>query len=1505
MAVPRHSLRANHHPVRRFATTRPLPGLICVASLVWQLAGCTEAVVDKVRDEVKASAGADPWEGVDLPRVPDPVDDPSDKPGVDKPVPPDPSKGAHIVSVSPDQGPTAGMTEVQIDGVGFEGAIGVFFDESPAVDFMVLDDYSIRATSPPRPAGLVAVSVRLGDEDATEISLPLAFRYQAQVTVQSVTPAQGEVAGGEVVTVTGTGFGPYTHFVFGNRLAIDPLVVDEFTAIVRAPPGLPGLVPVSAAGVDGAATLDAAFRYYTAPILTSVHPAFMTLQGGQQITLHGHGLVAKGAVVSVLTPKGSHKATVHAASIDGTRLTVSTPAIPTPGLHDLRYSNADGSSTLKGAVGCFGPVDPTTGAPHVNQITHVQPAGAPVNLPTEVVVYVMGPIATAATGEVKVWVGGKHAEVLSHDLGPGQAPGYGGTVRIRTPLGPDVGAPSPVAVRLQVGGWETEAAKVFSWLPASARIVSVDPKTVSAGGGTALKVVVGPAAQKLGPAGAMRVGALYASGLQASAPDANGYVTLQAVAPKGSPGPADLRVAFAGGELIAQDALAYTSAAPFVAALMPGRGAQAGGTLVEVVGAGLDKLQALALDGITASSWKLVHPGLVHLRTPKGEPGPADLGVVFQGGLTQLLPNAFVYFDPMAGNMGTWGPPIAGAVNVTVLQANLGGGPVEGAQVLIGSDPKPTHHGLTDDRGQITFSALGLAGPLMVSASKKGYDAGSVVAVNTENITIRLRKLAPPPPSSGNGSGGEDEEDPFPDGAIEGVVINAAKYAQLPAGQCKEHPITAGHCQACKADSECLGALTCEYLDDPMSQFDLGKPAGGDVGGPDLPVEATQALEAQKYCAAPCLEDANCPADFECRAIGWSPGNTRYRCVPRIGKPEIRCSTSSPSMFGGNPDPGPESVADATHKFKIAARLGDLAVACTAGYVDAKTSVFVPLIMGLKRAVTVSPGSTTKGVKVNLNIPLTRRIRVRLSRIPMGPDAVNHERYLLGAIDLGAEGYLPMPEVSTTNLTDVLTLERQPQTFSGPLFDAAYDLYGGISSPTGGSPNSLAAVEDLRPDNADHFAWWPEGEKAPVTAQSMAVPVNDMAIAPGLIVAVGDRGHVGVWGGQSFTAQPTPTLKDLQAVWMAPNGEGFAGGDDGALLRRDTIEGWKSAKSPTKRQIVDLTGRAIDDVWMLTDDNQLHHYDGQGWAAFAGPWPVPVEDPNAWPKKSPARLRAMWQAPTGELFLVGDKGGLVQAKLQTEANGSPAAALTFKTLGSATGLTLRAIWGLSADDFWLAGDRGLLGHRAGTDLTWMETGVDETLYAITGTSTGIHAVGGGGAWVQMDLSGKIHDRSLSKFAVDLKGIAGAQGSLVAAGQPVLVMGPYLEMPYITDPVQSGKIGDRIAWEAAPGVTPTLIMIRIATADYTTRWELFVKGHLTEVQLPSFTAIGGADPLPVGSLRIRLWRIYAPQLTIDHFNHKQLSVWRWVSYAYNWMLTEQPFQPADAEKLFHIPGMPGE
>ncbi|MGA6206400.1 IPT/TIG domain-containing protein [Nocardia testacea] len=149
-----------------------------------------------------------------------------------------------LSSVSPGQGSTAGGTTVTLTGTGLTGATAVFFG-STSVSFTVDSDTQITAVSA---AGSGIVLVGVTGPGGTSNTVP--FVYVVVPTLTAIAPASGPPAGGNNVTLTGTGFtGPLT-VRFGNTATV--FTVDSSTQITAvAPAGSVGTVQVTVTGSGG------------------------------------------------------------------------------------------------------------------------------------------------------------------------------------------------------------------------------------------------------------------------------------------------------------------------------------------------------------------------------------------------------------------------------------------------------------------------------------------------------------------------------------------------------------------------------------------------------------------------------------------------------------------------------------------------------------------------------------------------------------------------------------------------------------------------------------------------------------------------------------------------------------------------------------------------------------------------------------------------------------------------------------------------------------------------------------------------------------------------------------------------------------------------------------------------------------------------------------------------------------------------------------------------------
>jgi lysophospholipase L1-like esterase len=167
--------------------------------------------------------------------------------------------GIAVSSILPGHGPTTGGTRVAITGSGFANATNVDFGSQPA-QFTVVNDSSLTAVAPAG-TGDVAISVTVrGDAPAT--SSPDQFTYRTVPTVRAVRPSTGPSGGGTHVLVLGTGFGPGSRMLVGNRPARVVKVKNPDALYGIIPPGF-GMQDVRIVTTNGASvpTRSVQFHY--------------------------------------------------------------------------------------------------------------------------------------------------------------------------------------------------------------------------------------------------------------------------------------------------------------------------------------------------------------------------------------------------------------------------------------------------------------------------------------------------------------------------------------------------------------------------------------------------------------------------------------------------------------------------------------------------------------------------------------------------------------------------------------------------------------------------------------------------------------------------------------------------------------------------------------------------------------------------------------------------------------------------------------------------------------------------------------------------------------------------------------------------------------------------------------------------------------------------------------------------------------------------------------------
>jgi IPT/TIG domain len=159
-----------------------------------------------------------------------------------------------VTGISPTNG-AVGDT-VTITGSGFTGVTGVGFGIAAATNVTFLSDTQVTAVSPSG-AGTVDVTV-VTAAGTSATSAADQFTYNPAPVVTAISPTNGAAAGGDTVTITGSGFTGVTGVAFGIPAAPNVTFVSDtqVTAVSPSGAGTVDVTVVTAAGTSATSAAD-------------------------------------------------------------------------------------------------------------------------------------------------------------------------------------------------------------------------------------------------------------------------------------------------------------------------------------------------------------------------------------------------------------------------------------------------------------------------------------------------------------------------------------------------------------------------------------------------------------------------------------------------------------------------------------------------------------------------------------------------------------------------------------------------------------------------------------------------------------------------------------------------------------------------------------------------------------------------------------------------------------------------------------------------------------------------------------------------------------------------------------------------------------------------------------------------------------------------------------------------------------------------------------------------
>lgn len=194
-------------------------------------------------------------------------------------------------SVTPSSGSTAGGSEITIYGSGFGNrisSVSVSLGGSPC-DIIRINMSHVTCITGAHAAGSVTVYVSV-DDSSTIVSNGFLYDASFNIQVTSLSPLQGRVSGGDVVTISGSGFVNTTLVKVGSEnCVIQSWSPGQITCVT--PRHAPGKFSVKVVTPGkGFAVIPEQYKEFEFTfVVHSIFPLNGSVAGGTHVTFTGRG----------------------------------------------------------------------------------------------------------------------------------------------------------------------------------------------------------------------------------------------------------------------------------------------------------------------------------------------------------------------------------------------------------------------------------------------------------------------------------------------------------------------------------------------------------------------------------------------------------------------------------------------------------------------------------------------------------------------------------------------------------------------------------------------------------------------------------------------------------------------------------------------------------------------------------------------------------------------------------------------------------------------------------------------------------------------------------------------------------------------------------------------------------------------------------------------------------------------------------------------------------------
>jgi hypothetical protein len=609
-----------------------------------------------------------------------------------------------VSGLSTTSGPVIGGTDVVVIGSYFTGASDVQFDGVSASSFTVLSDSAIDAIAPASSGTVDVQVVTPSGTSSTSSSDEFTYTSVTASTITSLSATTGSSAGGDTITLTGTGLLDTNSVTVGGQPASFTVLSDTSLTFVTPASSAGGYDVV--VGVPGADSDPARFTFTqaSAPTVTGLGTTTGSTAGGDSVTLTGTdfggvSLVTFGGVPAGFTFNSS------------TSITATSPSAAAAGMVDvIVYTSAGDSAVSSSDEFTYS----AASAPTLSSLSLT--AGSTTGGD---VVSLFGSDFTGATG---VSFGSVAAAFTV------QSDGW------ITATVPSVAAAGSVSVTVTSAGGTSSGISYTSAAPSGPAVSILTQSTGTTAGGDSF-VIVGS-------------GFLAATDVEFGSTPAAWYTVLtdnaiEVTTPAASAGTIDVTVTTAGGTSSLSSADHFTFAAPSAAtvtAVSPSSGPGGGGTVVIITGTNFSDVSTVAFGGVPAEAFYVNCATQITAVSPPEATGTVDITVTTPAGTTTTSSaDQFTYTSPTTLTITTIGTaggagPTGGGNGVLITGTGLLGT----SSVSFGSNAALSF-AVIDDDDVVATAPAGSAGTVTLTVTTP---AGSTTGSYTYQAAPTLTTMS-------------------------------------------------------------------------------------------------------------------------------------------------------------------------------------------------------------------------------------------------------------------------------------------------------------------------------------------------------------------------------------------------------------------------------------------------------------------------------------------------------------------------------------------------------------------------------------------------------------------------------------------------------------------------------------------------------------------------------------------------------------------------------------------